>query len=340
MFILKEGKEYNQGVAYLDDGTMVVVDNARSRIGRNLDIVVTSVLQTTAGRMIFGACMPTAPAGVRETHRAPGRSRRRATRPAAGRARRTGVTLPPFHWWRTVFFLIPPSRSTRSCCGIVSLVVGARSIGSGRLRARVRAVVGAADPRDERRAHRRAGGAAAAGRPELRLRRESLEHLRHADPVHGAAAAAAHHGQGGARLRAVHRLAPARGAATCWSNRKNPGAGDLQADAADGAVRRVADRVSRRRRARSTAASSRSRAAFSAGDRERACRSCRSASRQPRRDAEGAVDGRARRRSTSPCTTPIPTDGPDARRRARAGRARAEQIVADGRCTESGDQMP
>jgi uncharacterized protein YacL len=54
VFIVKEGKEYNQGVAYLDDGTMVVVDNARSRIGRNLDIVVTSVLQTTAGRMIFG----------------------------------------------------------------------------------------------------------------------------------------------------------------------------------------------------------------------------------------------------------------------------------------------
>lgn len=54
VFILKEGKEQNQGVAYLDDGTMVVVDNARTRIGRNLDIVVTSVLQTTAGRMIFG----------------------------------------------------------------------------------------------------------------------------------------------------------------------------------------------------------------------------------------------------------------------------------------------
>jgi uncharacterized protein YacL len=54
VFILKEGKEYNQGVAYLDDGTMVVVDNARTRIGRNLDVVVTSVLQTTAGRMIFG----------------------------------------------------------------------------------------------------------------------------------------------------------------------------------------------------------------------------------------------------------------------------------------------
>ena len=54
MFILKEGKEYNQGVAYLDDGTMVVVDNARRMISKNIDIVVTSVLQTTAGKMIFG----------------------------------------------------------------------------------------------------------------------------------------------------------------------------------------------------------------------------------------------------------------------------------------------
>jgi uncharacterized protein YacL len=54
VFILKEGKEYNQGVAYLDDGTMVVCDNARKMIGRNIDISVTSVLQTTAGKMIFG----------------------------------------------------------------------------------------------------------------------------------------------------------------------------------------------------------------------------------------------------------------------------------------------
>ena len=54
VFILKEGKEYNQGVAYLDDGTMVVVDNARQLIGKNVDVTVTSVLQTTAGKMIFG----------------------------------------------------------------------------------------------------------------------------------------------------------------------------------------------------------------------------------------------------------------------------------------------
>src|SRR6266851_4075301 len=54
VFILKEGKEYNQGVAYLDDGTMVVIDNARKMIGKTIDMSVTSVLQTTAGKMIFG----------------------------------------------------------------------------------------------------------------------------------------------------------------------------------------------------------------------------------------------------------------------------------------------
>jgi len=53
VFVLKEGKEAGQGVAYLDDGTMIVVDNARRCIGRNVDVIVTSVLQTTAGRMIF-----------------------------------------------------------------------------------------------------------------------------------------------------------------------------------------------------------------------------------------------------------------------------------------------
>jgi len=63
VFILKEGKEHNQGVAYLDDGTMVVVDNARSKIGRSLDIAVTSVLQTTAGRMIFGRHVESASSG-------------------------------------------------------------------------------------------------------------------------------------------------------------------------------------------------------------------------------------------------------------------------------------
>lgn len=52
--VAKEGKEHNQGVAYLDDGTMVVIDNARRMINKTIDVTVTSVLQTTAGKMIFG----------------------------------------------------------------------------------------------------------------------------------------------------------------------------------------------------------------------------------------------------------------------------------------------
>lgn len=54
ILVLKEGKEVNQGVGYLDDGTMVVVDNARRMIGRSIEISVTSVLQTASGKMIFG----------------------------------------------------------------------------------------------------------------------------------------------------------------------------------------------------------------------------------------------------------------------------------------------
>jgi uncharacterized protein YacL len=59
--ILKEGKEPGQGVAYLDDGTMVVVDNARRYMGKSVDVTVTSVLQTTAGRMIFTILKEDAP---------------------------------------------------------------------------------------------------------------------------------------------------------------------------------------------------------------------------------------------------------------------------------------
>lgn len=51
--IVKEGKEYNQGIAYLDDGTMIVVEGGKKLIGQSLQVVVTSVLQTAAGRMIF-----------------------------------------------------------------------------------------------------------------------------------------------------------------------------------------------------------------------------------------------------------------------------------------------
>jgi uncharacterized protein YacL len=86
VFVIKEGKEYNQGVAYLDDGTMVVVDNARSRIGKNVDVVVTSVLQTTAGRMIFGRMAEPAAAGE-----PPARSESRGARDDSGRHPRSAA---------------------------------------------------------------------------------------------------------------------------------------------------------------------------------------------------------------------------------------------------------
>jgi len=71
VFILKEGKEFNQGIAYLDDGTMVVVDNARKMIGKTVESSVTSVLQTTAGKMIFGRYEE-----KRDLHHAPSREDR------------------------------------------------------------------------------------------------------------------------------------------------------------------------------------------------------------------------------------------------------------------------
>ena len=65
VFVLKEGKEAGQGVAYLDDGTMVVVDQGKRAIGRTIEVTVTSVLQTTAGKMIF-CRWPEAPAAPAE----------------------------------------------------------------------------------------------------------------------------------------------------------------------------------------------------------------------------------------------------------------------------------
>ena len=85
VYILKEGKEYNQGVAYLDDGTMVVVDNARKAIGKTIDVVVTSVLQTTAGKMIFGRFLDSGSVGQVVTPP--------AAAVAEGRAR---LAAPPF----------------------------------------------------------------------------------------------------------------------------------------------------------------------------------------------------------------------------------------------------
>ncbi len=76
VLIVREGKEPNQGVAYLDDGTMVVVDGARRMIGKSADIVVTSVHQTTAGKMIFGR--------LEERMEQPGPAMRQSAAAAAG----------------------------------------------------------------------------------------------------------------------------------------------------------------------------------------------------------------------------------------------------------------
>jgi uncharacterized protein YacL len=51
--LVKEGKETGQGIAYLDDGTMIVVENGKRHMNQTIEVLVTSVLQTAAGRMIF-----------------------------------------------------------------------------------------------------------------------------------------------------------------------------------------------------------------------------------------------------------------------------------------------
>jgi uncharacterized protein YacL len=90
VFILKEGKEHNQGVAYLDDGTMVVVDNARKLIGKTIEIVVTSVLQTTAGKMIFGRSIEQASNAPAQTAVVAGTDVARRSRPASQQAAAAG----------------------------------------------------------------------------------------------------------------------------------------------------------------------------------------------------------------------------------------------------------
>src|SRR5205807_7980084 len=99
--VIKDGKEAGQGVGYLDDGTMIVVEGGKRHIGETLDTVVTSVLQTVAGRMIFAR--PKALEKDGATRRTPGFGRRPSFRrpgAASGSERR------------------PPRR--RSCCTVAS----------------------------------------------------------------------------------------------------------------------------------------------------------------------------------------------------------------------------
>ena len=156
VFILKEGKEYNQGVAYLDDGTMVVVDNARRMISKNIDIVVTSVLQTTAGQD-----------DLRPLHRRPWRARvarpgrcRSRRRSGAGAGRRRPLRLDAPSRTRSdpavslvADGLLPDPRHCRLHDRPrhgVAAVDARRS--ERRLRPPLRARVGLADPADDRRA--------------------------------------------------------------------------------------------------------------------------------------------------------------------------------------------
>ena len=93
VFVVKEGKEVGQGVGYLDDGTMVVVDQARRAIGRTIEVTVTSVLQTTAGKMIFcrwGEAASDDAGGVRREARGPERREGRNGREARPGERREG----------------------------------------------------------------------------------------------------------------------------------------------------------------------------------------------------------------------------------------------------------
>jgi uncharacterized protein YacL len=94
VFILKEGKEAGQGVGYLDDGTMVVVDQGKRAMGRTIEVTVTSVLQTTAGKMIFcrwpesgaadeGSRRDPRGSDRRESRNGPDRGERREERPAS-----------------------------------------------------------------------------------------------------------------------------------------------------------------------------------------------------------------------------------------------------------------
>ena len=159
VFILKEGKEYNQGVAYLDDGTMVVVDNARRMISRNIDVVVTSVLQTTAGKMIFGRFIESAVAAGRAASRTAGcarcggrcrRAGRKARSDAPARARPRAPDDASVSLVADGLLPDPGDRGLHDRArDDLAPVVAVRFV--RRLRPPVRARLGVADPQDDRR---------------------------------------------------------------------------------------------------------------------------------------------------------------------------------------------
>ena len=300
VFILKEGKEYNQGVAYLDDGTMVVVDNARRMISKNIDIVVTSVLQTTAGKMIFGRYIegPGAQAVARTGRHSRGGAgaRRRLAKPA----RRDGPSRTRSDPAVSLVAdgLLPDSRHRRlhdRARHDLDPVVARRF--ERRLRPPLRARLGLADPADDRRA--RDGARRSSGLEPHRsyvFAVESSEHLRHPDRVRVAAVAAAHRREGLARAAFRSSAGTCRRTGHLLVDRKNPGAGIVKKMArlvggarslivfpegtrsVDGAVGALQGRDVPRR------------------DRRRPAGRAGQHRRQPPRDAEGAADDLPRRR--------------------------------------------
>ncbi len=171
VFILKEGKEYNQGVAYLDDGTMVVVDNARSMIGKTIDVVVTSVLQTTAGKMIFGRF-------IDATAQPTPIDARGWTASQADQIEHSAVPL-------VANGLLPHSRHfdlhDRPRHAVDPVDVRRQQGTRGAL---VRARMVVADSGDDRRGGERQGPRAGEARRDLRVHLESSEHLRHPGHLH------------------------------------------------------------------------------------------------------------------------------------------------------------
>ena len=311
VFILKEGKEYNQGVAYLDDGTMVVVDNARRMISQNIDIVVTSVLQTTAGKMIFGRYIEGQSARPRRRRRRRWLQRRRA-QPAAAHA--CGSRRP----------------AQRQVTPALPLVADRLLPDPGHQRLHDR-------PRHDldrcRRCSIRAvtSRTAAPGRgPGSMLRttgvRVTVRGLERSTPARSYVFAANHQSiydipivftSLPLQLRIMAKDSLGRFPFLGWHlqrtghllvDRKNPGAGDRQEDGAAGPGRALAHHLSRRdakrgrdRRAvqgRDVPGRDRRRPADRAGEHRR----------QPPRDAQGTVDDLPRRRDAD-VHEPIPTAG-------------------------------
>ena len=222
--------------------------------------------------------------------------------------------IPPYHWWRTVFFLIPAIAVYTIVLGTTSIaLVALRS--ARRLRAPLRARLGVADPADDRRARDRARLETPRARPQLRLRVEPPEHLRHPDRLHLAAAPAAHRREGVARAVSLPRLAPAPDR-TSARRPQESGRRHRQEDGAAG------------RRSRSliifpegTRSGDGTRGALQgrdlpAGDRRGSAGRAGEHRRQPARDAQGAADDVPGRRRRSRSTI-------RSRRRAWAARALA-----------------